>query len=264
MGVDVVEIGLRHRLSVDNRKKLAQELATILNMNVKIVARKEFVYDKSVHMIADYDDYDVIPLEEYIIKESNNYLEVFCSNYQKNFIKESLGKDKVRTLKFDSPDTRRSFFELDDTTMYEAETRNREDDYIYFDIYKENIVLPYYVCSRWFNFIREFKDPQSLCYLKETRKDVYEQAKMFGCDSVIYCSDGTPSSRIWDSADIPSSELLTYASTGEFLKPGKGVNFEKKYHKARVIYFSDFFAGKVKLDEDEFVEAIIDDFKDMQ
>lgn len=263
MGVDVVEIGLRHRLSVDNRKKLAQELATILDMNVKIVARKEFVYDKSIHMIADYNYYDVIPLEEYIIKESNNYLEVFCSNYQKNFIKESLGKDKVRTLKFDSPDTRRSFFELDDTTMYEAETRNREDNYIYFDIYKENIVLPYYVCSRWFNFIREFKDPQSLCYLKETRKDVYEQAKMFGCDCVIYCSDGTPSSRIWDSAELTSSELLTYASTGDFLKPGNGVEWGKKYSNARIINFADFIAGKVKFEEGEFVEAVIDDFKDI-
>lgn len=260
MGIDVVAIGLRHRLTVDNRQKLAKELSTILDMNVKFVARKEFVYDESSHMILDYDDYDVIPLEECIIKESDNYMEVFCSNYQKNQILASLAEDKVSSLRFDSPDTKLSFLEYDDTTLYEAESRNKGKDYIYFDIYKENIVLPYYVCSRWYGFTNEFKDPNCIGFLKETRQEVYEEAKMFGCDCVIYCSDGTPSSRIWDKADIPSSELLLYAK-GKFLE---SEDFGEKYSKARIINFGDFLAGKVTLREDEFVEAIIDDFKDFQ
>ena len=48
MGVDVVEIGIRHRLPVQDPKKLAQEMATIFNTNVKVVALNEFEYDERV------------------------------------------------------------------------------------------------------------------------------------------------------------------------------------------------------------------------
>lgn len=36
MGVDVVEIGIRHNLPVQDPKKLAQEMATIFNTNPQI------------------------------------------------------------------------------------------------------------------------------------------------------------------------------------------------------------------------------------
>lgn len=51
MGVDVVEIGIRHRLPVQDPKKLAQEMATIFNTNVKVVALNEFEYDDVANKI---------------------------------------------------------------------------------------------------------------------------------------------------------------------------------------------------------------------
>ena len=63
MGVDVVEIGIRHRLPVQDPKKLAQEMATIFNTNVKVVALNEFEYDDVANkIIAPTSDDVFIPL----------------------------------------------------------------------------------------------------------------------------------------------------------------------------------------------------------
>lgn len=82
-------------------------------------------------------------------------------------------------------------------------------------------------------------------------------AKKFGCNSIIYCSDQTVSARIWDNMEMPASSLLMYAKTGAFIESEE----KKKYSKARIINLDAFLKGEEHLEEDEYVEAVIDDLE---
>ena len=259
MGADVVEIGIRHRLPVQDPKKLAQEMATIFNTNVKVVALNEFEYDDVANKIIDPTMDDVfIPLFDIAVDESSKYLQLIVVDYQKKQIRIRLSPSQLQSVSFSSPDVKQDFNTSWDN-LYDAEFFNGDDEcseYSEFYIYQENIEIPYYIPGRWYNFIDYFKSPEYLDILKEIRMKVGNLAKKFGCNSIIYCSDQTVSARIWDNMEMPASSLLMYAKTGAFIESEE----KKKYSKARIINLDAFLKGEEHLEEDEYVEAVIDDF----
>lgn len=102
-------------------------------------------------------------------------------------------------------------------------------------------------------FTSSFKDPMCLEILRSYRKEVIELAKSFGCNSVIYCSDGTPSAKIrFDNMMLSSSDIIAYARSGAFLNPAEGENVDPKYKNAQIIDFYSFLKGRVHLTENEF------------
>ena len=156
MGADVVEIGIRHRLPVQDPKKLAQEMATIFNTNVKVVALNEFEYDDVANkIIAPTSDDVFIPLFDIAVDESSKYLQLIVVDYQKKQIRIRLSPSQLQSVSFSSPDVKQDFNTSWDN-LYDAEFFNGDDEcseYPEFYIYQENIEIPYYIPGRWYNFI---------------------------------------------------------------------------------------------------------------
>ena len=54
----------------------------------------------------------------------------------------------------------------------------------------------------------ESTDEVNWSRLQEYRMQVYERAKVFGCEQVIYCADQGPTESIYDGMDMGAEELL--------------------------------------------------------
>lgn len=95
---------------------------------------------------------------------------------------------------------------------------------------------------------------------------IYRQAKMFGCNEVIICSDQGPTEMIYNNADYPADKLKEYARSFQYLNDTTWLEKWKKEDwkkNARHIMFSSVFQNQLDLSDEDFVEVIYDDFSDI-
>ena len=95
---------------------------------------------------------------------------------------------------------------------------------------------------------------------------IYNQAKMFGCQEVIICADQGPTMEIYDRANYSSDDLKEYAQSYQYLKNTNWVEeWEKEDWKknAKHIMFSSYFQNQLDLSGDDFIDVIFDDYSDI-
>ena len=264
MGWDVVEIGLRHNLPVNDPFETAKEVAKRMNQNVRLVYRNEYVYDSAKNVVSRAEGYELIELGKFEVNKSKDYLQMTVSDYQAHKILESVGIEKLRQATFASVvesilcDIESSF------ELYEIE--GGKDD-VYIRLFKENVDLDVSVIERWRTW--EYAFHQSGKYrkwLSNYRMQIYKQAKMFGCKEVIICADQGPTMEIYDRANYSSDDLKEYAQSYQYLKDDTWVeDWEKEDWKknAKHIMFSSYFQDQLNLSGEDFVEVIFDDFSDI-
>lgn len=67
MGWDVVAIGLKHDLPVDDPLATAQAVARRMNTNIRLVYENKFIYDEKSNTVTYNMDYEVIVFYDYPI-----------------------------------------------------------------------------------------------------------------------------------------------------------------------------------------------------
>ena len=100
MGWDVVQIGLRHNLPVNDPFATAQEVAKRMKRNVRLVYRNKYEYDSADNVVRDAEGDDYIELGTYEVNTSEEYLQMIVSDYQAHLILESAGIDKLHQAIF--------------------------------------------------------------------------------------------------------------------------------------------------------------------
>ena len=76
MGWDVVEIGLKHDLPVNDPFATAQEVAKRMKQNIRLVYRKEYEYDIANNVVSEAKVYELIELGKYEVNNSIDYLNI--------------------------------------------------------------------------------------------------------------------------------------------------------------------------------------------
>ena len=187
------------------------------------------------------------------------------SDYQAYQIQKLAGIDKLHKATFDSEFAELILDDIEEPCeSYEIEDKES----IFLWIFKENVVLDVYVVERWQWWERAFH--LSSPYrerLYNYRMQIYEQAKMFGCNEVIICSDQGPTMAIYDNANYPADELKEYARSFQYLKDTDWIedyNKEKWKKNAKHITFASYFQNQLDLSGEEFVDVIFDDFSDIE
>lgn len=269
MGWDVVQIGLRHNLPVDDPFATAEEVAKRLNRNIRLVYRDEYHYDAASNTVSSAND-DLVELGKYKVNESNDYLQMIASTYQIKNILEKVSLEQLKTATFAD-----DFAELllDDIAepfeLYEIENVDSRDDLIFIRIFKENVDLDISVAERWRMWECAFHPENSYYreWLKNYRLRIYERAKLFGCNEVIICSDQGPTITIYDRMNIPSDQLKEYATSQKYYEDtgwfGKDKDVADWKKNAKQIMFSSLFSNQLEFGKDDFVEIIYDDFVDL-
>lgn len=265
MGWDVVEIGLRHNLPVDDPFATAKEVARRMNRNIRLVYRNEYEYDSTNNVVREAGSDVFIELGKYEVNKSKEFLLMIASNYQANKILESAGIDKLHQATFVGEYADLILNDIEDSfELYEIEDN---EETLHFWIFKENVNLDVYVDGRWHCWERAFhsSSQEDWEWLYNYRIQIYHQAKMFGCQEVIICSDQGPTEMIYDNADYPADELKEYAHTFQYLKDlNWGERKKEEWKKnAKHIMFSSYFQNQLNLSNEDFVEVIYDDFSDI-
>ena len=123
MGWDVVQIGLRHNLPVNDPFATAKEVAKRMNRNVRLVYRNEYEYDKENNVVREVNGCELIELGKFEVNNSNDYLKMTVSDYQAHQIQEIAGIDKLRQATFvgEWADSILSDIEGDPFELYEIE-----------------------------------------------------------------------------------------------------------------------------------------------
>jgi len=267
MGWDVVEIGLKHNLPVNDPFATAKEVAKRMNQNIKLVYRKEYEYDIANNVVSEVEVYDLIELGKYEVDNSGDYLQMTISNYQANQILESVGIEKLRQASFVGDFANLILRDIEDPfELYEIE--GGKDD-VYIRIFKENVNLDVYVDGRWGCWERAFhsSNQEDREWLHNYRMQIYKQAKIFGCKEVIICPDQGPEMEIYERMNYSSDSLKEYARSYQYLKDTiwiEGWDKEDWKKNARHIMFSAYFQDQLNLSGDDFVEVIYDDFSDIE
>ena len=265
MGWDVVEIGLRHNLPVHDPFATAQEVAKRMNRNVRLVYRNEYEYDSVNNVVRGAEGDEFIELGKYEVNSSKDYLQMIASDYQARQILESVGEEKLRQATFASAaDSILEDIE-DSFELYEIEDRN---DNTYIRIFKENVNLDVSVIERWTTWEYAFHSSGKWReWLRDYRMRIYQQAKMFGCNEVIICSDQGPTIEIFDKMNYLADDLKEYARSFQYLNDD--TTWVEKWEKeewrknAKHIMFSSYFQNQLNLSNEDFVEVIYDDFSDI-
>ena len=96
---------------------------------------------------------------------------------------------------------------------------------------------------------------------------VYERAKAFGCEQVIYCADQGPTELIYDDMDKGAEELLAYVHTRRYLDDSSWIETEDQEIWRRDglhIQYADYFKGNIPWREGVWIEVVFDDFSDLK
>jgi hypothetical protein len=264
MGWDVVQIGLKHDLPVDDPIATAELVAKRMNCNIKLVYWKKYEYDRINNIVSDGEGYELIQLAEFAVNSSKEYLPMIISNYQAQQILKEAEISTSPKAKCTSPWAKKLLSDIQNQfELYEIETEE-----LYIRIFRENIDLDVNEIGRWYKFNTAFY-PQSPDreWLLNYRMKIFERARIFGCKEVVICSDQGPTMGIFDHIDYSAERLKQYVLSNQYYEESNWFDTEddeefwKKHGKK--VTFSSVFQDDFKLEGDDFVEVVYDDFKDL-
>lgn len=266
MGWDVVQIGLRHDLPVQDPFATAQEVAKRMKQNIRLVYENKYEYDSDNNLVRRKGGYELIELAKFEVHRSDKYLQMTVSDYQAKQILELAGMEKLRKATFEGEYAELILDDLEGPfELYELEDR-KESLLIY--IFNENVTLDISVIERWPSFEGAFQQPSSRNqkWLRDYRMKIYNQAKLFGCNEVIICADQGPGMWIYDNANFLADKLKEYARSYQYLQESAWVEESEKEEwkkHAKHIMFSSVFQNQLNLSNEDWVEVIYDDFSDI-
>jgi hypothetical protein len=255
MGWDVVQIGLRHDLPVNDPFATAKEVAKRTNRNIRLV------YEK-----ARKNGYQLTELCKYEINSSNDYLRMIAYYYHEHQTQKMDGKARgfIAGSKQEGVKSMLDYIE-DLYVLYEIED---DEESFSIKVFKENVNLDVSIGVRWNSWEKAFHSPedQRRDYLYDCRMKIYNQAKLFGCNEVIICSDQGPTERICENMNYSADNLKEYVRSYKYLKGNAWLNKKEDEWKkhAKHIMFSSVFQNQLILSDDDIVEVIYDDFSDIK
>ena len=263
MGWDVVQIGLKHDLPVDDPIATAKLIAKRMNCNIKLVYWKKYEYDRINNIVSDGEGYELIQLAEFAVNSSKEYLPMIISNYQAQQILKEAEISTSPKAKCTSPWAKKLLSDIQNQfELYEI-----ENEELYIRIFRENVDLDEREFGRW-QFFEQAFSPSSpdLERLFNYRMKIFERARIFGCKEVVICSDQGPTMGIFDHIDYSAEELKQYVFSNQFFEESTWYEPERmeswKKH-AKKITFSSVFQDDFKLEGEDFMELVYDDFKDL-
>ena len=120
MGWDVVAIGLKHTLPIDDPFTMAREVAMRFRKNVKLVASDTYHLDEVERVVSYVNGYKEIEVGEVLNDGSDQWLKLYVNNYQAKFIVGKIGRSGLDHLRFVGCDAHSLLSDaLDEEPLYE-------------------------------------------------------------------------------------------------------------------------------------------------
>lgn len=271
MGWDVVQLGLKHDLPIDDPQATAQVLARRMGCDVQVGYYKYCEYDEAEQRVYSIPSAFVPLGTPHRGGSSAPSLRLVIGNYWADELNQRIAPYGLSEIDFEETWIRSFLLEGgNDYQLYTLESDDNEDgNAIEIRIFKETVNLALYAVERWSAWARHFEstDEEHWLRLQEYRMQVYERAKAFGCEQVLYFADQGPTELIYDDMDKGAEELLAYVHTRRYLDDSSWIEPEDQEIWRRDglhIQYADYFKGNIPWREGVWIEVVFDDFSDLK
>ena len=269
MGWDVVQLGLKHDLPIDDPQATAQVLARRMGCDVQVGYYKDCEYDEAEQRVYSIPSAFVPLATPHRGGSSAPSLRLIIANYWVEDVRRRIALYDSSKIEFEEEWMKPCLLEgLDPFELYtlEDDEGGRKID---IRIFREAVDLDLYADERWSAWARHFEstDEEHWLRLQEYRMQVYERAKAFGCEQVLYFADQGPTELIYDDMDKGAEELLAYVHTRRYLDDSSWIEPEDQEIWRRDglhIQYADYFKGNIPWREGVWIEVVFDDFSDLK
>lgn len=251
MGHDVDTIG-NHKLDVSSMEALALDISRRFKANVEYGYYDQHWVDLEGNEVEP--SYENIIFEKILYPGSEETLWLSDELYRIHQLLNKYGDTYINLPIFnnDTAGLEEEFESAMKGVSYELRSIDNEIDYgtIYNDTFHNHHSL---YCYRWFNFCRNFMDPDgyrvgNLDDLNEYRKEIFKLHKLIGGSAVVHLDDQG------------QTQYLTYGEhTWQEILNELNTSF-----KCTTINISEFMKHKMFLPQDKFPLAFYDDFGDLK
>lgn len=260
MGDFVQTVGVRHDLPFGDPFATAKILAERMHCNVEVTVDDMYVYDSKKNTISRQKGFKNIVLGRFRTNKYKIFKTLNIEYYQALKLIDELGMEKLSKVKF------KDDLELDDFLRISE----RSQFYSFFDsydhndimIFRENVDLDVQIEWPWFGLEAAFHEFNSS--ITNFRRSIYERARLFGCPMVVLFNSDDATEIIFDKIDCSADEFLSYVNTKQYQTDYDEHYAEKWGAHAKHVYFSSLYDGSLHLADDDEVEVIFDDFKDLK
>lgn len=259
MGWDVVEIGLRHDLPIDDPIAAAEILSERLDANVSVIAECEIVFDENGKKAFAKAACDIA--HELKSVRVNDLDECYYLQIPYDKAQEVIDTIDLETLKGNRKVdmVAEQIFQIFDEAIYNLTNKEKDVD---IEVYRENVDLDVYIYPRWTFFENAFRNQEKKDSLADIRKQIQDRAKIFGCEKIIICADQGPGEFIYDNVSKNANELVRYIEDYEYIGDYEQIEEPNGWswkEGARHIEYSSYFDGTLELNNDEHIDVVYDE-----
>lgn len=272
MGVDIVSVGIRHKIRVKKPMELIEDVSRLFNANVQVIYHNYKRKDVRIVLL----DFKKDSATENLVLEipECSYLQQHTSSkcpIDADLQSELLAKELWEVLC-----NGYGYYEI---TGF-SENKNYE-----IRIFRETTYLDMDSPYRWYGFIENFTMPKEYNYpgLDEYRTDIKKFAEKLGSEFVVYFPDQNQGELIFDKINLPSEELLSYINDrkfygdmGEIIKAAKTEGrhqfsrFDENWAEDNIgnsiiLDIPDYIQNKREPISNDFnLDVLYDDFRDLK
>lgn len=256
MGWDIVIIGMKHNLPIEDPVATAKRLSPLCTGPISIGYDERWEYYEVDNIIKEnpYSWHELDRIDANLPGETTDFS---IQNGCAKALAKQLG-DRIKSVKFDPEDVREWFmheaFE-EPFAIYELEGERYSPDN---RVFKEIVELHENFPGRWSQFHHLFSKPyqgETKKILDEFRDYVYFQMRLCGCTDVYYICDQGPAQILYDEINRTVADWKDYMMKSEYLKNGENVS---------IFNISDYINHRRFLINDDVINVFYDDFADMK
>ncbi|MCH5214936.1 MAG: hypothetical protein J1E97_07045 [Muribaculaceae bacterium] len=208
MGVDIVAIGLKHTLPINDPVSIAERLSPLFNTPIMIGYYNEWKYDAETELISRPDDYKWETLSILNHDRESEPAKLIIKNKSAEDIYLALNK-KITIDNFNNASEYEWFMEdlSKPYSLYELESADeRQGIRIFKDIFEFDINS----YLRWFPFTDLFKDcsPENIQLVKQIRDCIHWQCELVGCKQIYMFPDQDYGESLYNEINRTSQEWL--------------------------------------------------------
>lgn len=275
MGWDIVSVG-QHNLNISSLENLAKDLSERLDINIIYGGFEIVTYSKEKHKLSVHFKQDFTKFGRFIANDSDKIYHLVDDTH---CYKEILnGLDDLESLTIDlkgnhysSPkeirnDFHRGYINYD---LYTAGGTTDLYEIFGIDILEDTVLVVIKEPFRWFRFldifikkIEEYRKE----YFFEYRKKLKSIYNSLGVHQILFFADQGIGESILNKAwESNWKELNSFVKNKVYCQNSLSDEFaEKEIEDAIHFSISDFFLNKHPLYDDDAIDVLFDDFKDLE
>lgn len=241
MGFYINQIGFKHNLPIDDPVALAQTLAKRFDTNIQLwYPTGRIVYDPEKQYVFKQEDEPEAKCDFFRVNDSDSYMCLSMSSRWIRDLQEQIGIENLNKVQYEK-EWIKDYLAEDIT---ERELYSLSGQGLYIEIYKEMVSLDWEPPERYSaldDLFASYREEDKKI-LREYREELYERAKLFGCDEVVLFYSTEENDIIYKHLNLSPEALKNCIYSRSYILANPKIEEEQKrvhLRLERIIQYND-------------------------